>query len=96
MRGKEEDLDQALVHADAAIAKDPGLVRAYTKKAWIRLNRAKFKNDWVEAVAEMERLARVAIGIDPLDAEAHVVLAFADAWNGHWADAKAGTGARWS
>jgi TolB-like protein/class 3 adenylate cyclase len=88
MRGQEADLDEALVHIDAAIAKDPGLVRAYTKKAWIRIMRAKFKNDWVEAVADMERLARTAIGIDPLDAEAHVVLAFANTWSGRFAEAR--------
>ena len=35
LRGTEADLEQALAYADAAIAKDPGLVRAYTKKAWI-------------------------------------------------------------
>ena len=50
MRGQEADLDEALAHVDAAIAKDPGLVRAYTKKAWIRLVRAKFKNDWTRRV----------------------------------------------
>ena len=58
MRGKEADLEQALAYADAAIAKDPGLVRAYTKKAWILIDLAKYRNNWNEAFAEMERLAR--------------------------------------
>ena len=91
LRGQEADLDQALAYLDAAIAKDPGLVRAYTKKAWTRLVRAKYKNDWVEAIAEMARLARAAISIDPYDAEAHVILGFTSAWNGQWAEARAST-----
>ena len=91
MRGKEEDLDEALVHVDAAITKDPGMARAYIKKAWIRLVRAKFKNDWTDAFADMEQLARTAIRIDPYDAEAHVILAFASTVNGDMAEAKAST-----
>jgi tetratricopeptide (TPR) repeat protein len=91
MRGKEADLDQALVYADAAIAEDPGLVRAYTRKAWIRLVRAKFKNDWMDAISDMERLARLAISIDPYDAEAHAILAFTSTSTGQMAEAKAAT-----
>ena len=66
-------------------------MRAYTKKAWIRLVRAKFKNDWADAAADMERLARTAIGIDPLDAEAHVILAIVTTWKGQFAEARAAT-----
>jgi Tfp pilus assembly protein PilF len=91
MRGKESDLDQALTYIDAAIAKDPGLVRAYTEKAWIRLVRAKFKNDWTDAFADMDRLARTAIGIDPYDAEAHVLIAFTSTVAGQFAEAKVAT-----
>jgi tetratricopeptide (TPR) repeat protein len=91
MRGKEEDLDKALVHVDAAIAKDPGMARAYIKKAWIRLVRAKFKNDWTDAFADMEQLARTAIRIDPYDAEGHVILAFTSTVSGDMAEAKAST-----
>ena len=43
LRGTEADLEQALTYGDAAIAKDPGLVRAYTKKAWILINLAKYR-----------------------------------------------------
>ena len=53
LRGTEADLDQALAYQDAAIAKDPSFVRAYTKKAWTRLMLVKFRNDWADAVAEM-------------------------------------------
>ena len=91
LRGQEADLDQALAYLDAAIAKDPGFVRAYTKKAWTRFVRAKYKNDWVEAIAETERLARVSIGIDPYDAEAHAILGFTSALNGRWTEARAST-----
>jgi TolB-like protein/class 3 adenylate cyclase len=91
LRGTEADLNQALTYLDKAIANDPSFVRAYTKKAWTRLMLTKFRNDWPEAMAEMERLARVAIGIDPYDAEAHVVLGFTKTMNGQWAEARAST-----
>jgi TolB-like protein/tetratricopeptide (TPR) repeat protein len=91
LRGAEADLNQALAYLDAAIAKDPDFVRAYTKKAWTRLMLAKFRNDWSEAIAEMERLARIANSIDPYDAEVHVILGFTSAFNGQWAEARAST-----
>ena len=154
LRGAEADLNQALAYLDAAIAKDPDFVRAYTKpgfprwicvraasctsfrrwakalrrigwpspdgrdgwkresavspafprpsgaaagskwgirakKAWTRLMLAKFRNDWSETIAEMERLARIANGIDPYDAEVHVILGFTSAFDGQWAEARA-------
>lgn len=89
LRGTEADLEQALAYADAAIAKDPGLVRTYTKKAWTLVHLAKYRNNWNEAWAEAERLAKEALAIDPYDAEAHVVVATAASQLGRMAEAKA-------
>jgi TolB-like protein/class 3 adenylate cyclase len=91
LRGTKADLEQALVYADAAIAKDPSLVRAYTKKAWILINLAKYRDNWNEVWAEAERLAQQALAIDPYDAEAYLVRAIATASLGRLAEAKAAT-----
>ena len=91
LRGTEADLEQALTYGDAAIAKDPGLVRAYTKKAWILINLAKYRGNWNETWAQAEGLARQALAIDPYDAEAHVVLATAATSLGRRAEARTAT-----
>ena len=77
LRGTEADLEQALAYADAAIAKDPGLVRAYTKKAWILVHLAKYREQLERSLGRDGAAGEEALAIDPLDAEAHVVLATA-------------------
>ncbi|HEX6011734.1 MAG TPA: hypothetical protein VFY87_08020, partial [Geminicoccaceae bacterium] len=52
------------------------------------LTLAKYRNNWNEVWPEMERLARQALAIDPYDAEAHVVLAFATSSLERLAEAK--------
>jgi hypothetical protein len=47
-------------------------------KAWLTWELVKFHQGNFDAViAEMERLGRKAVAIDPYDAEAHVLLAWA-------------------
>ncbi len=77
LQTSEADLRQGIAYADEAIARDPGLVRAYTEKGWLLLNLTKYTKIYRETHLEMEHLARKAIEIDPYDAEAHVLLAFA-------------------
>ncbi len=72
-KGAKEDLAEALKYADAAIAKDPQLTRAYVKKAWVIYNSEIPPSN--SSLAEMNRLARQALEIDPYDAEAHSLLA---------------------
>jgi TolB-like protein/class 3 adenylate cyclase len=92
-RGKEADLAQGLAYVDAAIVKDPGLARAYVKKAWLlnALGRYRQDHDYNGTYAEMERLARKALEIDPYDAEGHLLLAFATSSLGRNAEALAPT-----
>jgi TolB-like protein/DNA-binding SARP family transcriptional activator len=91
LRGTESDLEQGLRYADAAIERDPSLVGGYTKKAWILNSLTTYRKNWVETYVEMERLARLAIAIDPYDAEAYSVLAFAETLLGRLPEAKAAT-----
>jgi tetratricopeptide (TPR) repeat protein len=91
LRGKKADLEQGLSYADAAIAKDPGLARAYTRKAWLLNGLSRYRENQNETYAEMERLARRALGIDPYDADGHLVLAFATSSLGRNAEAMAAT-----
>jgi Tfp pilus assembly protein PilF len=88
-RGEEADLVQGLAYADAAIVKDLGLARAYVKKAWLlnALGRYRRDHDYNGTYAEMERLARKALEIDPYDAEGHLLLAFATSSLGRNAEA---------
>ena len=73
----EADLDRALQLTDQAIARDPGMARAYVKKAWVLNSLKKFRKNYKETFAAMEGLARTAIAADPYEAEAYAVLAFA-------------------
>src|SRR3954453_21939820 len=73
----EADLDRALQLTDQAIARDPGMARAYVKKAWGLNSLKKFRKNYKETFAAMEGLARTAIAADPYEAEAYAVLAFA-------------------
>jgi TolB-like protein len=93
LRGKEADIEQGLVYADAAIAKDPSLARAYTRKAWLLNARGRYRQDYDynQAYAEMERLAKKALEIDPYDAEGYLTLAFATSSLGRNTEAKVAT-----
>src|SRR3954452_3176937 len=73
----EADLDRALQLTDQTIARDPGMARAYVKKAWVLNSLKKFRKNYKETFAAMEGLARTAIAADAYEAEAYAVLAFA-------------------
>jgi TolB-like protein/class 3 adenylate cyclase len=75
LRGTKEDFEAAVAYCDAAIARDPSLVRAYVTKGWATYHLKRFRKDLREADLEIERLARNAIAIDPYEAQAHVQLA---------------------
>ena len=77
MRGTELDLTRAMAYTDAAIAKDPGMARAFAQKAFIVLSLQNFRKNWEEALPEMERLARAALDLDPYDAWGWVAHAVA-------------------
>jgi TolB-like protein/class 3 adenylate cyclase len=93
LQGKEADIEQGLIYADAAIAKDPSLARAYTRKAWLLNARGRYRQDYDynQAYTEMERLARKALEIDPYDAEGYLALAFATSSLGRNTEAKVAT-----
>ena len=88
LKTSEADLRQGIAYADEAIAKDPDLVRAYTEKGWLLLNLTKYTKVYRETHLKMEQLARKAIEIDPYDAEAHVLLAFAAGMLGNNAESQ--------
>ena len=66
-RGTRADIEQGLAYVDAAIARDPAFARAYTRKAWLLLNLNQGDPDKEDnaTYAEMERLARKALELDP-------------------------------
>jgi TolB-like protein/class 3 adenylate cyclase/Tfp pilus assembly protein PilF len=76
LEGTQEAYERGIKYAEAAIARDPSLARAYVQKAWLLFHLAAYRKNWDETYAEMERLARTAIGVDPNEALAHVLLAF--------------------
>jgi hypothetical protein len=45
--------------------------RAYTRKAWLLNGLSRYRENQNETYAEMERLARRALEIEPYDAEGH-------------------------
>ncbi len=76
LKGTEADTRQGIAQADRAIARDPDFARAYVQKAWLIQDLAKYEKNWNAASAEMERLARTAIRLDPYDANGHILLAW--------------------
>lgn len=89
LQGGEAELRQGLAYAEEALSRDPSLVRAYTEKGWLLLNLTKYTKIYEETHREMERLARKALDIDPYDAEAYVLLAFATGLLGKSAESRA-------
>jgi TolB-like protein/class 3 adenylate cyclase/Tfp pilus assembly protein PilF len=82
LEGTQKAFERGIKYADAAIARDPSLARAYVQKAWLLFHLAAYRKDWDATYAEMERLARTAIDVDPNEALGHVLLAFTIAgWN---------------
>jgi len=75
LEGTKQGFEDALAYADAAIAHDPTLARAYIVKGWTLQSLASYRKNWNEADLEGEKLSRKAIAIDPYDAEARVLLA---------------------
>ncbi len=76
--GLQADDEKGLEYVNAAIDRDPGFARAYVLKAWLTWELVKFHSgNFDEVIAEMERLGRTAVAIDPYDAEGHVLLAWA-------------------
>jgi TolB-like protein len=77
-RGTRADIERGLAYVDAAIARDPSFARAYMHKAWLLLNLPEPpERDWNAIYAEMERLARKSIELDPNDFAGYITLAFA-------------------
>ena len=91
LRGTEADTERGIAHADAAIARDPDFARAYVQKAWLLQSLADYRQNWNESYAAMEPLGRTAIRLDPYDANAHILLAWALAALGKNAEALAET-----
>ena len=66
---------EGLKYADAAIAKDPQLARAYVERGYLVWFAALAAQNWREdAMNEVVQLARKAIEIDPYDPGAHGLL----------------------
>jgi TolB-like protein/class 3 adenylate cyclase len=66
---------KGLEHAEAAIALDPNLARAYTARGWLRYFAISFGADYATSFQEMGADFRKAVELDPLDAEARAALA---------------------
>jgi tetratricopeptide (TPR) repeat protein len=76
LKGTAEGFAEAKRYFDAAIAKDPRFTFAYVQRGWAAWLTFKVTGvDFEAALTEAERYARKAIEIDPLDAEAHILLA---------------------
>ena len=90
-RGTRADIEQGLAYVDAAIAQDPAFARAYTRKAWLLLNLPDPDKDYNATYAEMERLARKALELDPNYTGGHITLAFAESSLGNNDEARAST-----
>jgi TolB-like protein/DNA-binding winged helix-turn-helix (wHTH) protein/Tfp pilus assembly protein PilF len=90
IKGTEQGFADAIPLYDAAIAKNPRLTFAYVQRGWstwllglVRLRGVS------EAQSAAERFARMAIAIDPSDAEAHVMLGDSLVFIGRFAEAGA-------
>jgi TolB-like protein len=73
---------------ERAIQIDPSLARAHTMLAWTYAWRATFEADAMKLTQEMLKVARDAVGLDPLDFEAHQALGYALAMNGEMKQAE--------
>ncbi len=91
LRGTEADTQKGIELTDEAIQRDPDFARAYIQKAWLLQDLAKYRKNWNVATAEMESLARIAIRLDPYDANGHILLAWALGTLGKNAEALAET-----
>ncbi len=76
LKGTAEGFAESKRYFEAAIAKDPRLTLAYVQRGWNALLYQEVAGgDFNLAASEAERYARKAIETDPLDAEAHILLA---------------------
>ena len=78
----EEAEARATAYLDQAIERDPQLARAYVRKGWILNRQTAIRKNLHETFLEMERLGKTAVGIDPNDAMAHMLLGTAFGWEG--------------
>ena len=85
----KESVVAGLEHADAAIAQDPELARAYATRAYLRFFAVAWSGDLPGALQGMEADAKRAVELDPRDAEAQAALAFAYALTGRLPEAEA-------
>jgi TolB-like protein len=76
LTGTEAATVAGINYSDQAISRDPNFARAYVQKAWLVQELAKYRRNWNEASLQMEELARIAIRLDPYDANAHILLAW--------------------
>jgi TolB-like protein/class 3 adenylate cyclase len=76
LKGTEAGTLEGIEYAERATARDPNFARAYVQKAWLVQELSKYRRNWNEASVEMEQLARIAIRLDPYDANAHILLAW--------------------
>ena len=90
IKGTEQGFVDAIALYDAAIAKNPRLTFAYVQRGWSTWLLANVRlKGMSEARAEAERFARMAIAVDPSDAEAHVMLGDRLVFIGRFAEASA-------
>jgi TolB-like protein/DNA-binding SARP family transcriptional activator/Tfp pilus assembly protein PilF len=71
-----ESIARGTEHANKAIARDPGLGRAYVARAWLTYIAVHYGAEFESAMETMQADARHALALDPNDAEARVTLAF--------------------
>ncbi len=87
----QAEVEKGLAYCDAAIGKDPDFASAYICKAWRLWQLAQYKGHYNDTYAEMERLARKAIELEPYRAYAHLTLGFAAGSLGRNAEGLAAT-----
>lgn len=87
-RRTKESVRSGLEHANAAVALDPELARAYSTRAFLHFFTTAYGGNAAEAIRRSEADARRAVELDPRDPEARASLAFAHAITGRLSDAR--------
>ena len=81
---------KGLEYIEKAILLDPNLASAYATRGWLKMQRASlFDPTWATQIKEFESDWRLALALDPSNADAHAGLIWYFAYEGQWAELSA-------